>query len=250
MNSPLSQKVILVTGASSGIGRATCRELARQGAFVVLLARNEAGMRETMALMPESQCLALAADLRVLSALPLVLKQAWGWQGRIDGCVYCAGIGGRAKLRDTTPEFMTERMLINCIAFVETMRVLVSLKKKAQFLQVATISSFAALGHDKYFTAYAASKAALEAAVKTLAVELRSRNTRINIIRPAFVNTPMVSNENDPLGDFATRLEESGYQPLGLIPPEEVAQMAAYLMSPAAVRISGVVFPINAGVPC
>ncbi len=250
MDNPLYQKTILVTGASSGIGRATCRELAGQGASVILLARSETGMRETMSAMPEAQCLPLAVDLRDLPALPAILQQAWSWRGQIDGCVYCAGIGGRARLRDTSVTFMAERMAVNCFAFVETIRILAKLKKKAQPLRVAAISSFAALGHDKYFVAYAASKAALEAAAKTLAVELSSRATLINIIRAAFVNTPMISGTADPLGDFAARLEESGYQPLGLIQPEEIAQMAAYLMSPAAVHISGAVFPVNAGVPC
>lgn len=250
MDSPLHQKTILVTGASSGIGRATCRELASQGADVILLARNEDGMRETMSAMPDEQCLALVADLRDLPTLPSILQQAWDWKGQIDGCVYCAGVGGRARLRDTSTAFMAERMHVNCFAFVETIRILVKLKKKVQPLQVVAISSFAALGHDKYFAAYAASKAALEAAAKTLAVELSSRNTLINIIRAAFVDTPMISGTADPLGDFAARLEESGYQPLGLIRPEEIAQMAAYLMSRAAVHISGAVFPVNAGVPC
>lgn len=250
MNSQLEQKTILVTGASSGIGRATCRELAARGASVILLARNEKGMQETMTGIPEDRYLTLTADLRDLPALPSVLAQAHEWHGRIDGCVYCAGIGGRARLRDTDPAFMVERMLINCFSFVETVRSLVKLKKKAQPMQVATISSFAALGHDRYFVAYAASKAALEAAAKTMAVELASRNTLVNIIRAAFVNTPMISGAGDPLGDFSARLEESGYQPLGVIPPEEVARMAAYLMSEAAAHVSGAVFPINGGVPC
>lgn len=250
MCTPLDQKVILVTGASSGIGRATCHELARQGASVILLARGELGLLETMSAMPEGKCLPLVADLQNLGAILSKLEQAHGWQGHIDGCVHCAGIGGRARLRDTTPEFMAARMQINCFAFVELARCLVRLKKKAQPLRLAVISSFASLGHDRYYVAYSASKAAVEAAAKTLAVELASRNTCVNIIRPAFVNTPMISGDSDPLGDFAQRLAESGYQPLGLIPPEEVAQMAAYLMGPASAYISGSTFPINAGTPC
>ena len=207
-------------------------------------------MKETISTMPEGRCLPLVVDLREFAALPSVLEQARDWRGHIDGCVYCAGIVGRARLRDTSPEFMAERMQVNRFSFVETVRILVKLKKKTQPLQVAAISSFAALGHDKYLIAYAASKAALEAAAKTMAAELISRNTAVNIIRAAFVNTPMISGAGDPLGDFTTRLEESGYQPLGVIPPEEVALMAAYLMSSAAAHISGAVFPINAGVPC
>lgn len=243
-------KVVLVTGASSGIGRAVCRELAGRGASVILLARNEAGLKETMAAMPAENCLPLTVDLRDLAGLPAVLERAWNWRGGIDGFVYCAGVGGRALLRDTNPDFMARLMQVNCFAFVEMMRLLVKCKKKTQPLRVVALSSLAALGRDKHFTAYAASKAALEAAAKTLAVELLPKNVTINLIRPAFVNTPMVCGPGDPLGDFAARLEESGYQPMGLLAPEEVASMAAYLLGPGAAHISGATFSINAGAAC
>lgn len=246
----LGGKTVLVTGASSGIGRATCVELARHGARVVLLARNRAALLETMAQMPDGSGLPLAGDLQQLAAIQDLTRQAWDWQGQIDGCVHCAGIGGRARLRDTPPEYMGERMTINCFAFVELARCLVKLKKKQAPLRLAAISSFAALGHDKYFTAYAASKAALEAAAKTLSVELAPRNTLVNILRPAFVLTPMITGPGDPTGDFLTSLEESGYQPLGVIPPEEVAHLAAFLMSDGSAHMSGAIIPINAGVPC
>ena len=244
----LGQKVILVTGASSGIGRSTCRELAGHGASVILLARREAGMRETMSTMPEGQGLPIKTDLRDLASLPAIVEQARSWKGRIDGFVHCAGIGGRARLRDVTPELVAKNMLVHTYSFVEIVRVLMRLKKKTEPLQIAAISSLAAEGHDKQLLAYGAAKAALEAAAKIMAVELAARSTLVNLIRPAFVNT--VSRNEELLGDFAVRLEKNGYQPLGIIPPEEVAQMAAYLMAPAATHISGMVFSLNGGVPC
>ena len=244
----LDQKVVLVTGASSGIGRATCRELAKRGAFVILLARREAGMVETMSTMPEGQSLPIKTDLRDLASLPAIVEQARSWKGRIDGFVHCAGAGARARLRDVTPESMHRCMQVNVYSFVEIVRVLMRLKKNTEPLQIAAISSLAAMGHDKQLLAYGASKAALEAAAKIMAVELVSRSTLVNLIRPAFVNT--VSRNEELLGDFAVRLEKNGYQPLGIIAPEEVAQMAVYLVSPAAAHISGAVFSINGGVPC
>lgn len=250
MNDSFENKVILVTGASSGIGRAVCRALSDKGASVILLARNEDRMKETASMMPEGRHLSLAVDLRDSFALKSIAETTYNWRGRLDGCVYCAGVGGRARLRDASPELMSECMQVNCFAFVELVRSLVKLKKREQAFNVVAISSFAALGRDKYFVAYAASKAALEAAAKTLSVELISRNIRINLIRPAFVNTPMVVGPADPLDDFLVRLEESGYQPLGIIEPEEVAQLAMFLLSSKSVHMNGVVIPINAGVPC
>ncbi|WP_298067015.1 SDR family oxidoreductase [uncultured Mailhella sp.] len=244
------QKVVLVTGASSGIGRATCRELAARGASVILLARREAGMQETMSAMPEEQALAIKTDLSDLASLPAMVEQARAWKGHIDGFIHCAGAGARARLRDVTTESMLRCMRVNVFSFVEIVRKLMRLKKNTDLLQVVAISSLAAMGHDKQLIAYGASKAALETAAKIMAVELASRSTLVNLIRPAFVNTPMNTGADATLGDFTTRLEESGYQPLGIISPEEVAQMAVYLVSPAAVHISGAIFPINGGVPC
>lgn len=246
----MTHEVVLVTGASSGIGRAVCRELARQGASIILVARNEAGMRETMSAMPAENCLPLVADLRDLAGLPAVLEKAWNWQGHIDACVYCAGVGGRVRLSHTDPALMMDLMVVNCFAFVEIMRLLVKRKKKAQPLRAVAVSSLAALGRDRQVVAYTASKAALEAAAKSLAVELLPKNVTINVIRPAFVNTPMISGPSDVLGDFVARLEESGYQPMGLIEPEEIASMAAYLIGEKAIHISGSVFSIKAGVAC
>ena len=250
MQQSLEQKVILVTGASSGIGRATCRELAKRDASVILLARREAGMRETMSTMAEGQGLPIKTDLREISSLPAIVEQARNWKGHIDGFIHCAGAGARARLRDVTPESMHRCMLVNVFSFVEIVRVLMRLKKNTEPLQIAAISSLAAMGHDKQLIAYGASKAALEAAAKIMAVELASRSTLVNLIRPAFVNTPMNTGADATLGDFADRLEKSGYQPLGIIPPEEEAQMALYLVSPAAAHISGAIFSINGGVPC
>lgn len=246
----LYQKVVLVTGASSGIGRATCHELARCGASIILLARREDGMEETMSTMPEGQGLPIKTDLQDLASLPTIVEQARNWKGRIDGFIHCAGVGARAKLRDVTPESMHRCMRVNVYSFVEIVRLLMRLKKNTELLQIVAISSLAATGHDKHLLAYGASKAALETAAKILAVELASRSTLVNLIRPAFVNTPMNTGDDATLGDFAVRLKESGYQPLGIIAPDEVAQMAVYLMSPAAAHISGSVFSINGGVPC
>lgn len=247
MDQTFYNRTYFVTGASSGIGRAICHALAVSGAKIILLGRNEDRLRETMGSINASRCLPLIHDLCNLDGIEAVAKAASEWTGGIDGLVYCAGIGGRARLRDTTPEFMRSLMTVNCFAFVELVRCLARLKKKADPFRALAISSLAALGHDRYFTAYTASKAALEGAARAMATELESRNTRVNIIRCAFVDTPML---NDPLGDFRERLKESGYQPLGLVDPAEVAAMALFLLGKDADKINGVVFNINAGASC
>lgn len=238
-----NNKTYLVTGASSGIGRAVARTLASAGAHVVLLGRREAALRETMAGLDPGAFLVLPCDLADLSRIGEAIQAAMAWRATLAGMVYCAGVGGLAKLRDHTPEFVNALLQVNCVAFIECVRQLARLKKKTDPLRVLALTSRASLGHHPHLTAYAASKAALEAAARTMAVELAKRNVRINLIRPAYVNTPMIVS---PLGDFHEELTEK-YQPLGLIEPEEVARMAFFLLGPAADRINGSVFDINAG---
>lgn len=248
MSGILADKVILITGASSGIGRATAVELASQGAAVALLARNKDALIETSGLLGNADYLMVPCDLGELSTIPEVVDAIMNWRGRLDGVAFCAGIGGRFRLRDTKPEAMEKLMTLNCFSFVELMRAIA--RKKPAYLQALAVSSMAALGHDKYFTAYAASKAALEAAAKTLATELLSKKILINILRCAFVATPMVLGAADPLGDFEEKLEASGYQPLGLIPPEAAARMIAFMLGPGASYSTGTIFTINAGAAC
>lgn len=239
-------KAFLVTGASSGIGRAVCIELARRGASVALTGRNREALDATLAAMPGDGHLLLCEDLCNFPQLPALIDRVFEWRGVVDGIAHCAGLAGRSRLRDTTYEMLLSRMNINCFAFVELLRLLVKRKKKEQPMQAVAISSLAALGHDRYLSAYAASKAALEAAAKTLAVELMPRHVRINILRCAFVETPMALS-GDAFGDFAAQLEESGYQPLGLIPPEVAANMVAMLLGPDAAYCTGQILTINAG---
>ena len=243
MDEFFNNKTYLVTGASSGIGRAVSRDLLKSGANILLLARNHNGLLETAAGFDQEKFLPLMCDLSQLNSIESTIRKGFSWKEGIDGVVYCAGIGGRARLRDTSMEYMRSRMDVNCFAFVEVIRSIIRLKKKSDALAVVTISSMAALAHHRYLTAYSASKAALEAAAKAMSTELYKRNVRINIIRPAYVDTPMIE---DPLGNVRDMIKED-YQPLGIIDPAEVSKLALFLLNTGAKRINGAVFELNAG---
>lgn len=246
MSSGFEGKTFFVTGASSGIGRAVCIELAQRGSHIALVGRNHEELKATLSAMNGEDHLLLCEDLCNFLELPALIDRVFQWRPVVDGFAHCAGVAGRSRLRDTTYEMLLSRMNINCFSFVELLRLLVKRKKKEQPMQVVAISSLAALGHDKYLSAYAASKAALEATAKTLAVELLPRHVLINIVRCAFVETPMALS-GDAFGDFAAQLKESGYQPLGLIPPSVVASMVALLFGPEAAYCTGQIITINAG---
>lgn len=247
MSAGFAGKAFLVTGASGGIGRAVAIGLSRRGARVALTGRDREALAATQAQMEGEGHLTLNADLCDLEGLAALVDKILLWREPLDGLAYCAGVAGRSRLRDTEPQMLLERMTVNCFAFVELLRQIVRRKKKAQPLSVVAVSSLAALGHDRYLSSYAASKAALEAAAKSLAVELLPRHVRINLVRCAFVDTPMATG-GDAFGDFEAQLQESGYQPLGLIPPAVVADAVARLLGPEGAWSTGQVVTINAGV--
>ncbi len=249
MGNLLQDKVVLVSGASTGIGRETCKLLAQAGAKVILLSRDVASMEETVNQMAKVDHLMLPLDLANFEDYPAAVSKMTEWNGVPWGIAWCSGLSVKSRLRDTLPHIMNTCMRINCFSFVEMMRLLVKAKKKTEPMKAVVISSLASLGQHKYFTAYAASKAALESAARVLAVELMPRNVFINIIRCAIVGTRITVNASEMLGDINDKLKENGYQPLGVIPPADVARMVTSIMGPDMGYSTGCYFTINAGAP-
>jgi NAD(P)-dependent dehydrogenase (short-subunit alcohol dehydrogenase family) len=250
MNSEYSGKNYLVVGASSGIGQSVCLELCARGANVILIARRKQTLEETLQLMLQGRHLILPFDVGNISDIEKTVTAIQAEYKRIDGLVFSAGKMGRIRLRENTYAIAHEFMRINFYAFIEFIRCLVRKKTKAQSMRIVGVSSLASVTHEKYFTAYAASKAAMEAAVRSLGTELATKNTTINAVRPAFVKTEMVAEIDEITGDINEHIKSSGYQPLGLIDPGDVAKLVVYLLSDAAKSITGATLSINAGAAC
>jgi NAD(P)-dependent dehydrogenase (short-subunit alcohol dehydrogenase family) len=250
MNEDFSGKNYLVTGASSGIGRAVCTELSKRGANIALLARDRDRLSETLSRMTDGKHFSAVCDLADISAIERTVQELWRNCGRMDGFVHCAGISANLPLRKTNFDVLHGVMRVNFYAFVELVRCFVTQKAKSEAMRIVGISSIGSVTHTKYHTAYSASKAALEAAVRDLAEELIPRNVRINAVRPAYVDTPMLAAMNDIMDDFNEYVKTSGFQPLGLIDPVHVANMVLYLLGDAADFITGMVMPINGGARC
>ncbi len=239
-------KRYLVTGASSGVGRAVAVALAQAGASVVLSGRDVSRLEATQSVLQGEGHVIMPCDLSQPEGIEVWLRAVWEHCGPLDGMAYCAGISSRQRLRDMTPSLLQSVMQVNFFAFVDCVRWLSRLKPRAHPMRMVAMSSLASRTHEKYFTAYAASKAALEAAVRSLATELLHRNVGICTLRAGFADTPMARGTEAWTGDFDAHLRE-GYQPMGLIPPEDVARMLVFLLSDAARYITGVQVPFNAG---
>lgn len=239
----LTGKKILVTGASSGIGRQTAIVLSEAGASVILTARREEQLQETMERMSGKGHAYYPFDLCDLENTGAFLQKIVRDHGKLQGLAFCAGITEVRPCKMTTPEILQRVMSINFYSFFEMVSQFVSKKCSDEGSKIAVLSSAASIRPGKGQSAYAASKGAIDASVRVLAQELMGRHININCVRPGTVDSPMTQNLSED--GLARSLK---VQPMGIISPEDVAVMVAYLLSPAADMITGRGFDIEGGV--
>lgn len=244
----LSKKKILVTGASSGIGRGTAILLSQLGAQVVLIARNEERLKETVSNMESpDKHFYLIADLLQTERIGQVMGECVERDGvKLDGLVHCAGIATMMPLSQITYEKLDREMRINYYAFIEMIKYLAKRNYRAMDCSVVGISSIAVLRGPKCQTMYSATKAAMDASVITLAKELAGKGMRVNSIRPGLIKTELSIRGSARCGvDMDARVVED--QPLGMGFPEDVACLAAFLLSSEARFITGQSISIDGG---
>lgn len=243
----LAGGAVIVTGASSGIGRAAAVAASRAGARVTCCGRNAARLAETLALLAGEGHGIWQFDAADTESAADAVTQIAGVMGPISGLVHCAGISSHQLLRDLDFNRANEMLRVNCLAFMSMAKAVCRRGRYAPGMSVVAVSSLASLSPDPGLSAYAASKAALDAAVSALAREYAPRGIRFNSICPSFVNTPMLDAQKKALGEdaFAERVAKS--MPLGLIEPADVAEAAIFLLSDASKRITGVHLAMDSG---
>lgn len=238
----LTEKTILVTGASSGIGRQTAITLSETGAKVILTARNEDRLNETLGMLYGGGHACYPFDLCDLDNMEQLLKEIVGKHGRMQGLAFCAGITEIRSCKMTTPEIMLKVMTTNFFSFFELVRQFAKKKYSNDGAKIVAVSSAASVRPGRGQSAYAASKGAIDASVRVLAQELMARHININYIRPGTVDSPMTQNSPEESLEHIL-----GTQPLGLVSAKDVATMIAYLLCPAVDMITGRGFDIDGG---
>lgn len=242
----LEGKTILVTGASSGIGKATAIEASKLGATVVITARDTARLQETFDLL-EGQGIRehkqIIADITEESQLDLLLSEV----PTLHGLVLCAGKGLTLPIQFATREKFDDIFNVNFFAPVELLRMLFKKKKLGKESSVVMLSS---LGGTQIFSGgngiYGASKSALNTVMKFAAKEFASRKVRVNSICPGMVDTPLI--HRGTISDEQL-LEDQKRYPLGRYgKPEDIAYAAIYLLSDASSWITGQDFVLDGGV--
>ncbi|MBQ9339851.1 MAG: SDR family oxidoreductase [Paludibacteraceae bacterium] len=233
-------KTILVTGASSGIGRAIAIACAKKGLQVVLTGRNIERLEDTRALMERDEHIIIPADLTdnaqrqsLVDALP-----------PLDGVVHCAGIGSRVLGKMLELEDVRHVMNVNFEAPVLLQAELLREKKIAKEASIVFIASAAATMPSVGNGIYSASKAAMIAYAKCLALELASRKIRVNCISPTMVWTDLalVGASEDQLHEA-----EKAYPMKRYGQPEDIAPMVVYLLSDEAAWVTGSNFELTGG---
>ncbi len=234
----LENKRVLVTGASGSIGSQVAITLADYGANVILLGRNEQKLAAVREKMNGSGHSSVIVDLQNIGEIGSAVMQAVSG-GCIWGIVHAAGGGSITPLRVLTSDLLERHMRVNFYAFVELVRQVT--KKKYMSPKggsIVGISSFASNQGEQGQTAYSAAKAAMDAAVRTLAYELAPKKIRINSVRPGMIDSDATDRYLQEMGrEMYDKLVAK--QLLGLGKPQDVAEMCAFLLSDSGRFVTG-----------
>lgn len=240
-------KSFLVTGAGSGIGRASAIRLSREGARVVLVGRNKANLEDTRELLPRRMHEVFVCDLTDEAQVVNMMKQTKNRTTSLSGMVHCAGVHWLRPLQITDSKSLTEMLSSHIVSSVALTRALVSERVfDSQRCSVVWFSSVAAFRGGAGAVAYAAAKGALISAARVLALELARKRIRVNVIAPGVVRTPQGEALLSKLPpDQATAIANDHV--LGLGTPEDVAGVASFLMSEDAKWITGTTIVVDGG---
>lgn len=240
----LTNKTFVVTGAGSGIGRETTKVLSEQGAKVVMLDLNQEGLDETKALLTGEGHIIRTVDLTSFENLPELVKGIIAETGAVDGLVHCAGISSRKPLNVLRPEGFSKVMDVNFYSFEELTRLFTKKGNMNDCGSIVVMSSISSIRGYKAKTEYCVSKAAVDAFVRCMALELAPKRIRINSVMAAEVLTPLALKARETNAMVGAADFEA---PLGPSEPYEVANTIAFLLSDATKTITGTSILIDGG---
>lgn len=237
-------KVFLVAGATGGIGSGVARQLSQAGAILVLMGRN-VEMLQKLQNGLEGKSYLFACDFSETEKLCEVFPFIKNEGIKLDGMVYAAGISEGMPVKAVDVSEMQRNMQINYYAYVELCKGFAGKRYSNEGSSIVAMSSIASIMCEKGMSQYAASKAALNAATKSMAKEFARRRIRLNALAPAFVDTKMAWGTEQTREDFEAYLAER--QPFGIIPVEEIANLTEFLLSSASAHITGEIITVGAG---
>ena len=236
----LEGKTILVTGASSGIGRGIAITCSKMGAKVIANGRNTAKLQETSLQMEPESCIIMPGDLTDATTLTSLI----GALPKLDGVVHCAGLGQRIPCKDLTDTNVNQLMDVNFKAPVMLQAELLRQKKINKSASIVFIASIASWSGSVGNSIYSASKGAIISYANCLALELAPRKIRVNCISPSMVWTDLILA--DGTDEEKLKEDEQKYPLKRYGTPNDIAYLTVYMLSDASawmtssnVKISG-----------
>ncbi|MBR3496874.1 MAG: SDR family oxidoreductase [Prevotella sp.] len=234
-------KTILITGASSGIGRGIAITCSKMGATIVVSGRNSSKLDETLSMMEKGNHLRMICDLTQSGQLQTSVADL----PKLDGVVHCAGIGQRLLCKQLRKKDIETVMNINFDAPVLLQKELLEQKKINKAASIVFIASIASWSPSIGNAVYSASKGAIISYANCLSLELASRQIRVNCISPAMVWTDLVLA--DGIDEELLKEDEKKYPLKRYGTPEDIANLAVYMLSDASSWMTGSNVKISGG---
>lgn len=238
----LENKIVLITGASSGIGKAVAQQCAIAGATCILTARNKERLTDTYESLEGSGHSIIPADLTNLKEVESLISEL----PKLNGLVCCAGIADINMLKFSEEDEMLRIFNNNTFSAIRLIREVIQKKKVLKESSIALVSSISGV-RCGYLggSLYGATKGALEGFIKATALELAPQKIRVNTIVPGMVNTPLLRESS--IDEEQLRLDMLKYPLKRYGEPEEIGYAAVYLLSDATRWMTGTSLLIDGG---
>jgi len=244
----LKGSTVVVTGASSGIGRVCAIFASKAGANVVLIGRDRNRLDQTYRVLSQGRHHIVTQDITEYDKLDSIIAESVEKCGEISGFVHCAGIRFTVPLKSMKPDYYDKLFSVNVIAGFELARIIA--KKKYVHENGASfvfISSTMGVVGQAGLVGYCASKGAVISGSKAMAIELAGKNIRVNTIVGGFVTGTGMSEELFKIIPDYAKEAIVKMHPLGLGKPEDIAHCSVFLLSQSAKWITGAVIPVDGG---
>lgn len=242
----LQGRTLLVTGASSGIGRETALAASEQGARIALLGRRPEALEETRELLAGDGHLLVPFDLVEPRELPGALAEVVQQLGPIDGIFHAAGVHEVSPIRALTETQIDRLFATNVTSAALLVKAFRNPRVRGERPSIVLMSSAVGLVGEAGVSIYAATKAAIASLGRSFALELAAEGIRVNTIAAGMVETPLSEGLRARLGTDAWAAIQDAH-PLGIGTARDVANAALYLLSPASNWVTGTALVVDGG---
>ena len=241
----MSGKRIMVTGASSGIGRSTCILLSQLGAEIIMVSRSVEGLEETKRLMTGDSHKIYPFDLAKTDDIPDLVKKIKTENGRLHGLFHSAGDMNIVSFRNVKKVYIEQAYSTSIYAVLMLAKSFY--EKKLIGGSIVFMSSIQSITPARGGVLYGSSRAAIDNATKALALEFAYNKIRVNSIVSGPVNTVMMERLQEAVGNPNHIENLSKLNPLGIAQPESIANAVAFLLSDASSWITGTSMVVDGG---